>query len=147
VTQRCVDRVDKIGRSSVQHGPFNNRAYLMKLDPADVPGIVPKLRALCEKQGYSKVFAKVPASERAAFEEAGYREEATIPGLYGGSEDAVLLALYLDPARAQEQRAAAVNEILELARAKAERLPDSVLRGTHRIDQAGPEDVEAMGDV
>ena len=31
------DTLEKLGNSQIQHGPDNNRIYLMKLDPADLP--------------------------------------------------------------------------------------------------------------
>ncbi len=61
-----TDRVEKIGRSTVQHGPFNDRVYLMKLARADTPGILPALDELASREGYSKIFAKIPAWQKLA---------------------------------------------------------------------------------
>jgi putative beta-lysine N-acetyltransferase len=112
------DRVEKLRRSLVQHGPYNNRTYLMKLDPADLPELVNELAELCARHGYSKSFAKVPATAVELFTAAGYREEARVPMMLGGT-DAVFLGLYLDEQRALERQPERVAEVLAIARAKA----------------------------
>jgi putative beta-lysine N-acetyltransferase len=119
----------------------------MKLDPADAPGIVGELRTLCERHGYTKVFAKVPASTRAPFDEAGYREEALIPGFYRGSDDAVFLGFYPDPDRSRDDRAARVKEVIEIAHSKAGEEPGPSHQGGPEISEASPADTEAMSQV
>ena len=37
------DKVEKIGSSLIQHGKFNDRIYLMKLNNADHPEILSRL--------------------------------------------------------------------------------------------------------
>ena len=55
------DRVEKLAGATVQHGPYNRRAYLMKLGKGTPRNVLPALLDLCKKQRYSKIFAKVPA--------------------------------------------------------------------------------------
>jgi putative beta-lysine N-acetyltransferase len=64
------------------------------------------------------VFAKVRGGQAQAFIDAGYREEARVPGFYGGSEDGVFLGLFLDAARGKESRPELVADVLAAARAK-----------------------------
>ncbi len=108
------DVVTTLGASTVQHGPTSNRIYVMKLDPADLPDLIADLDVLAEREGYTKIFAKVPASARDSFLERGYLEEARIPGLFRGREDGYLLSLFLDPARARESRS--FDDVLAAAR-------------------------------
>jgi putative beta-lysine N-acetyltransferase len=138
------DRIEKLGQSLVQHGPSNDRAYLMKLDPADLPELVKELAELCARHGYSKSFAKVPASAVEPFAAAGYREEARVPMMLGGS-DAVFLGLYLDEQRALERQAERVAEVLAVARAKANTSPGA---GSHAVvEETSASDADAMAEV
>ena len=108
------DVVTTIGASTVQHGPTSNRIYVMKLAPADLPELLDDLDDLAEREGYTKIFAKVPASARDPFLDRGYVEEARIPGLFRGREDGYLLSLFLDPARARDSRS--FDDVLAAAR-------------------------------
>ena len=109
------DLIERFGSSQIQHGPDNNRIYLMKLDPADLPGIIGRLDALAEKNGYTKIFAKVPAPHAAAFMAGGYRIEGTIPRFYNGETDAVFLGRFTDPARGITPQRGEMEKIIALA--------------------------------
>jgi len=117
------DTCETLGRSEIQHGPYSNRIYLMKLDERDLPVILEKLEKLASEHGYTKIFAKVPVDAEAEFLNGGYRREASIPGFYRGSADAVFLGRYLDPSRAEPGNQAELEQVLELAEAKARRKP------------------------
>jgi putative beta-lysine N-acetyltransferase len=93
------DTIRTIGRSQVQFGPLNNRVYLLKLDAADLPGIVHDLEQLAQNHGLSKICAKVPWRARTVFEKNGFVREALIPALFHGREDGVYLAKFLDRKR------------------------------------------------
>jgi putative beta-lysine N-acetyltransferase len=95
----AIDKVESFGRSLIQHGHANDRVYLMKLDKANVPEILGHINELADRHGYSKIFAKVPASEGELFVQDGYRIEATVPNFYNGREDAFFMARYYRPDR------------------------------------------------
>ncbi len=88
-----------IGASTIQHGPTSNRVYVMKLAPADLPGILDDLDDLAAREGYTKIFAKVPASARDPFLDRGYVVEAQVPRFFRGQEDGYFVSLFRDPAR------------------------------------------------
>ncbi|MFO7982069.1 MAG: putative beta-lysine N-acetyltransferase [Desulfuromonadales bacterium] len=113
------DRIEKFGSSTIQHGTDNDRVYLMKLSPADLPGIVESLERFAALAGYGKIFAKVPGNHKEPFIKGGYQVEATIPGFYGGSEDAVFLGRYLKKERAEEKKPDLVMDVLKAAADKA----------------------------
>lgn len=115
-----IDRIETFGESVFQHGRLNNRIYLMKLHPADRSRIVPHLEHLARSRGYTKIFAKVPRSDKSLFTENGYALEASVPGFYGGEEAALFLGKYFSPEREVESRPELVREIIDTARAKAE---------------------------
>jgi beta-lysine N6-acetyltransferase len=112
------DQLEKIGNSQIQHGTDNNRIYLMKLDPADLPGITKQLDALAVKNGYTKIFAKVPVPHAAAFVHDGYREEGKIPRFYDGKTDAVFLGKFINPAREISPQREEIEQIIALAQSK-----------------------------
>jgi putative beta-lysine N-acetyltransferase len=98
------DVVTTLGASTVQHGPTSNRVYVMNLASADVPGILDDLEDLAEREGYTKIFAKVRASVCDTFVSRGYVVEARVPGLFRGREDGCFLSLFRDAARARDDR-------------------------------------------
>jgi len=58
----CDDTVTALGRSLVRNGQHNDRAFLYHLDPADFPEIAGRLWAFAEERGYSRIFARIPAT-------------------------------------------------------------------------------------
>ncbi len=113
------DTIEKIGSATIQHGALNRRIYLMKIGDEEPDSIIPQLRQLAERNAYSKIFAKVPASATPQFLRAGYVQEAEVPGFYGGREAACFVSLLVDPRRAVSDNAEEIAAIIELARKKA----------------------------
>jgi putative beta-lysine N-acetyltransferase len=148
MAETSTDIVETIGGSIIQHGKYNDRIYLMKLDPGDLPEIVQRLEHLGETAGYTKIFAKVPAACVEAFEQAGYRQEALVPGFFNGAEDAHFMALYLDDARSTDPRAKQVQEVIAAAEAKRvdEPPPPEPVTG-YTFTVAGRDDVPELAQV
>lgn len=119
-----TDTIAHRGKSVIQHGHLNNRVYIMRLDPADAHDLIRFADDLCHREGYTKIFAKVPESSLAAFTDAGYATEATVPGFYHGSEAAVFMAKYTEPSRRENRNSAETAGILAAAFDHAgERMP------------------------
>src|SRR5690554_2476647 len=78
------DWIEKLDKSTIQHGKNNNRIYLMKLDRADEDLILTKLDQIAEKEGYTKIIAKVPEWAKERFIQHGYLKECSIPYFYKG---------------------------------------------------------------
>ena len=112
------DTLQKLGNSQIQHGPDNNRIYLMKLDRADLPVLIDQLNELAAKKGYTKIFAKVPASHASAFIANGYRREGSIPQFHNGETDAAFLGKFIDPAREITPQREEIEKIIILAQSK-----------------------------
>ncbi|MBN2430633.1 MAG: putative beta-lysine N-acetyltransferase [Acidobacteria bacterium] len=141
------DIIETFGRSRIQHGDYNDRIYLMKLHADDVPGIVPDLIGLAREKGYSKIFAKIPASARAVFLEHDFREEASIPRFYKGQEDACFMGRFLSEERSRESRPELVQKVLETARQK-EVLTEIASPGNDfRMREATENDLRGMAAV
>ncbi|MCH5373231.1 MAG: hypothetical protein JJ992_04600 [Planctomycetes bacterium] len=62
----------------------------MKLDPADLPGLLDELDEMAQRHNYTKIFAKVSSQHWPPFKAHDFRREAEIPDFY---EDASALFL------------------------------------------------------
>ena len=113
------DTILAIGKSQLQHGPANDRVYVMKLDPAATDTMLDRIAKLTAEKGYSKIFAKVPAPARGAFLKRGYVEEAHIPGYYDGCTDLHFMSRFLTRERASDADEEKHKSLLLLARQKA----------------------------
>jgi putative beta-lysine N-acetyltransferase len=100
------------GNSTVQHGHFNNRVYVMKLAPGDIHDIIRYADDLTHKEGYTKIFVKVPESSVEIFANAGYITEASVPFFFHGRDSAVFMAKYTDPRRKEVGDATVIAEVL-----------------------------------
>lgn len=105
----------RIGQSEVQHGKDNDRVYLMKLSKADFPDVIDRIDELAAQNGYTKVFAKVPAWARQGFEDRGYAVEAAVPDFYDGKTDAFFMARYPDPGRKERADRETITQIIRTA--------------------------------
>jgi beta-lysine N6-acetyltransferase len=142
------DRIERVGGTVYQHGPFNDRIYVMRTAAADLPDLLPYLEKLAQRRGYGKIIAKVPTACREALLAWGAEEEGSLPGYYGPEGDAHFLARYLDDGRREELRRDAVRRNLAIARRKAGEEPSTTGAGwDHEVALAGPQDAEAMGAV
>ncbi|MDX2446854.1 MAG: putative beta-lysine N-acetyltransferase [Desulfobacterales bacterium] len=142
-----TDRIEKIGRSIVQHGSYNRRAYLMKLYDQDVIHILPALDCLAHDNHYEKILAKVPSGSKTVFERQGYIQEAVIPGYFNNREHAFFMCKYLSSGRRQITGCQKIQEILSLA--KQQGLLPSKKNSTQPVNIriCGPEDVGKMSRV
>ncbi|MCF8054923.1 MAG: putative beta-lysine N-acetyltransferase [Deltaproteobacteria bacterium] len=95
------DIIETFENALIQHGSYNDRVYLLKMFGDIAPGFPQRLIEFA--QGYSKIFAKIPARAWAGFGDAGFVVEARIPLFYQGREDALFVCFYLQPWRAIEK--------------------------------------------
>lgn len=110
------DAITKLGQTVIQHGPHNDRIYVMKLSARDMPHIVHKLYEMALANSYSKIFVKAPAYALDAFVRAGYVVEAYVPGYFNGRIGAYFMAKYVDGKRAVEKKRGVIDGVLSAAR-------------------------------
>lgn len=142
------DVMEECQGALIQHGPLNRRIYLMKLGDADPAELLPALEKLVRKHGYTKIFAKVPASKAAPFLSAQFHQEASIPGFFNGKEEALFLGKYFDPERAVEKTAEELDGVIELAKKKgnAGKKKQSLLEGAI-LRQCTEQDAQVMARI
>ena len=105
--------------SLIQHGLHNNRIYLIKLSGQANRELPQQLIDLAKKQGYTKIFAKLPEKSAKNFITKGFNIEASVPNFYNGSDKGLFLAYYLDIARSQERHSQEHEKYIELAKHKS----------------------------
>ena len=143
------DTIQALGATRIQHGKFNDRIYVMKLAPADLPDVVGQLEDLAVRQAYGKVIVKAPSRCVQAFADSGYAEEARIPGFFNGREDVHFLVRYHDRDRQVERKPEVVEKNLAIAREKqaSGEPPRRPQWGDAEVARATEADVEAMSEV
>ncbi|HAR94618.1 MAG TPA: putative beta-lysine N-acetyltransferase [Deltaproteobacteria bacterium] len=113
MVSKTSDTVEYIEGSLVQHGPLNDRMYLMKLGDRDPEKVAARLVEKAMEAGYSKIFAKVPNFAESVFLNQGFQVEARVPGFYNGRTDAAFLGFYVDRQRARDEHALDLDNILD----------------------------------
>jgi putative beta-lysine N-acetyltransferase len=127
----------------VQHGENNSRVYMMDIKEADPISLITHMDKLALKNGYGKIFSKVPNSKSKAFLQSGFDVEALVNGLYGGKEKGLFLSKYFKSERGQESNALAYKQVLSLAQAKKKSPVTSLGKGT-RVRLCTLEDIPRM---
>lgn len=138
------DQIEFFGSSQIQHGPANNRVYLIKLNKNDLPDILAHVQSLALHNGYTKIFAKVPASALAHFEEDGYMTEASVPNFFKGCEDGFFMSRYFDQTRMIDPDAQRVRKVLQKAQEKAMSPDVELAESDLHCRLATPHDCEQM---
>lgn len=139
-----ADKIETLDHSLIQHGPTNQRIYLMKLSGRDLPDLLGKMDRLAERKGYTKIFAKVPLQVKSLFRERDYVQEAAVPNFYHGRIDGVFLSKYLSPKRKQDPRRERVETILQTAREAAEQTDSEPPPRAFTVRPAEAADCEEM---
>lgn len=93
------DKTEKTGKSLIQHGPNNDRVYLLKLHPEDVSAIVDSLYSLTILKRYTKIFVKVPEWALDMFLDNNYKIEASIPNFYNYSTNCYFMSQFFSAKR------------------------------------------------
>ena len=94
-----ADTIEKIGNSTIQHGPENDRIYLMDLAPEDFPRLLDRIDEIRSREKYTKIFGITPVTLFEEFKARGYRIEARVPGFYTGKTEGLFIARFHSTAR------------------------------------------------
>lgn len=140
------DIVENYKDSVFQHGPMNDRVYLMKVCADDCTAVLDHVEELAARRGYSKIFAKIPQRLRDDLLGRGYVLEASVPGFFAGRETGDFVCKYLDPERAIDTRAQEERKVLDIAMGK-KNSPARPLPAGFRIDRCGERHIEKMAAI
>lgn len=132
------------GNSIIQHGHHNNRVYVMKLAPKDIPDIIRFADDLCLQEGYSKIFVKVPASSVDQFLDNGYVPEATVPFFFRGKEPAIFMVKYGKPDRSIIHDSTILADVLSASLINASMASHAVLPDGYFLEPAKDRDAEEI---
>lgn len=141
------DHIETFQKTTLQHGPHNNRIYLMKLYEVDAPDIIQAMDELAQEKGYGKILAKVPGALSSFFEKRGYLEEAAIPGFSRGVEDMVFMAKYCSAERRLERHQDQINKILAMTQKKISGGIRNNCEYQDMIHRCTPSDAREMSSV
>jgi len=139
-----MDRIQTINGSVIQHGPYNDRIYLMHLEPGDIHSLLHELEHLAHENRYGKIFAKVPADAWPVFETTGYQIEAVIPGLFNGIVDGFFVAKYRHTARQQELDPEIMDRVRQWTRTTLASPKNHESRNHPAITTCSPSDAPEM---
>ncbi len=143
------DKVEIISKSLVQHGPGNDRIYLMKIHPEErVESLIDQIHDLALLKRYTKIFVKVPDRVHQLFLEHDFKIEATVPQLYQGLENGYFLGKYFNAHRGflAEKERKSINEVKGAAMDTKEALGQELPIG-YEITQLEEKDIPAMAEI
>lgn len=107
-----ADTICRISGCLIQHGPCNDRVYMMKLGSANTHSVISSLMSLAREHHYSKIVAKVPSRSGNPFLEAGFIEEARIPRFFPEPDDGLFLSRFFSATRRDEQNSRTYDQIV-----------------------------------
>jgi len=119
-----LDKIIKIDGSVLQHGKYNDRVYIMKINPEKSEEIIEKSEQLAKEHGYGKIFAKVPSSMGEHFQQRGFSVEASVPEFFKNGEECVFYSKYLDKDRQKDAQEEDNERNLETAFTRTLKLKD-----------------------
>lgn len=112
------DKIEIFQNSVIQHGPDNDRVYVMKTSRDDCRDVIRYALKLVESNDYSKIFAKVPEECKQVLEQNSFIAEAKVPGLFNGEEDGYFSGRYMDSTRRLETKPELVDKVITAAQDK-----------------------------
>jgi putative beta-lysine N-acetyltransferase len=107
-----ADSVCRLNGSLIQHGPCNDRVYVIKLGLQDIAATIHSLDSLVGEHHYSKVVVKAPSRARRQFLDAGFIEEARIPGFFPAPDDCLFLSRFFSLKRMEERDLPTYEQII-----------------------------------
>ncbi|MBD3419025.1 MAG: putative beta-lysine N-acetyltransferase [Chitinivibrionales bacterium] len=140
------DAIETFGASTIQHGKLSNRIYVMHLQESDFPAILPELNHLANRNGYTKIFARIPHFAYRGFLDDGYRCEAKIPVFFAGTQPGYFMAKYFDEARAHSLKEEEEQAILDKAGQRIRSETPSLRKG-YTLAKCEPADAEDMAHL
>ncbi len=141
------DVIETLGGSTIQHGKYNDRIYLMKADLDDIESIPKKLKEMARERDYSKIFAKVPAEQAQPFLEHGFGCAVQVPRFYLGEESALMLSYFLKDWRCCSQTSKRNLEVMDVCRQKQDNATNMARPDGVMLRMCEPNDADTMAKL
>ena len=141
------DVIEKFDNSTIQHGKFNDRIYVMKVAPEDAASLPQLLQDKAKGCEYSKIFAKVPAACAQPFLESGFECESQMPLFFDGQESVLLLGKFLSPWRSVSHTADQNEQVMEACRQKQAEATEPERPDGTTLRMCEPGDAETMAQL
>jgi len=142
-----ADTVCRLNGSLIQHGPCNDRVYVIKLGSQDVATTIRSLTSLARENRYSKLVVKAPSRVRKQFLDAGFIEEARIPGFFPAPDDCLFLSRFFSLKRMEEQDLPAYEQIIRQCLALGEGAADDPLPPRYAIRACSSRDAKDLAHL
>jgi putative beta-lysine N-acetyltransferase len=143
-----LDKIEILDCGSlIQHGPMNDRVYLLKPSQKNIISLPAKLIHFAKHHKYGKIFTKVNEKVSLPFLQAGFTVEARIPRMYPSKQEGIFLSYYLKENRKQEMNKLLYETNLKLALKKKLKEHDIPLLEKYRIRKCSPKDISMMQEV
>ncbi len=139
-----TDKIEKLLNSTIQHGPLNDRIYLLHLDERDAPDIIPALENLAKANHYTKILTKMPVNLGSFFIQRGYIQEARIPDFFNDGQALVFLSKFMTAERFQEQNPEQIRQVNALAQDNLKASHAAGRNRGHDVQACTPEDAVAL---
>jgi len=141
------DKIEQLQESTIHHGKFNDRIYLMKLAPHNIPEIIPELDKLAKENGYTKIFAKIQPEALPHFISGRYSIEAFVPKFYKNNTDCLFVSKFNQKSRCQVSK----NELDDFYRLlnSTEKSKRPIFKHSRKylLEELGHEDVEQITEI
>ena len=138
------DKIEEYKGAIIQHGPYNDRIYLMKV-VSPSKELAHELISLAKLKKYSKIFAKVPENMSKSFLDAGFSVEAKIPSFFFGKESAFFLGFYTNKKRYEEKNVSKIDEVLSIALKQKEISPNN--DDHYLLRKCTEKDIHSMANI
>jgi len=119
----------------------------MKLADEDIPDIIRFADEITHKEGYSKIFVKVPESSAEMFTRENYSIEAKIPSFYQGRETALFMAKYSDLKRKEADDLEEINDVRKKVSDHTGKSESRTLPDGFSLTSAEEEDAEEIAGL
>lgn len=144
------DKVEKFSKSIIQHGPYNDRIYLMKVgQEEDIDVLIEKMMDLAIVNEYTKIFIKIPEHLKEPFLGRDFKLEAKVPGYYKGQEASDFLGLYLNAKRGflLPDDKQAIARVIETAQTADASEVEKELPAEFTLHRLGYDDVPELASI
>lgn len=119
----------------------------MRLKTDDAHSLIVALDDMATKNGYGKIFAKIPAPAWNDFKSADYIKEAVVPGFFKGKTGGFFIAKYFSAKREKAQNVEKLLRLVKQAGGRSAKNKHRTGKATRDVVSCKPADAEEMSVI